>query len=233
MASVRKLRDDGGSHAERGLALQKQGDFANAITEYEAAVAANPELASAHVNLIALYGHEQNWAKAEAHYQAVLRAGTALAEAHYNYGVCLAAQGQHAAAADLFRKALDANPNYASAWSALARLAEMSGRLDEAETDYRKAAEQSPADPQIRFNIARMLIAKKQYKDAIAELEPVASVDHPDRPRILFALSTAYVLTGDVATGRQYAVEARDLARSRGQGDLAAAIERDLEKLPQ
>ena len=61
----------------------------------------------------------------------------------------------------------------------------------------------------------------------------MASVDHPDRARFLFGLSTAYVLAGDIAVGRQYAVEARDLARSRGQADLAAAIDRDLEKLPQ
>jgi len=233
MTRVRALREDGGTHAERGLALQKQGDFANAITEYEAAVAANPELASAHVNLIALYGQQKNWEKAEAHYQAVLRTGTALAEAYYNFAVCLASQGQYQAASELFRKALAANPQYAIAWSGLARLAETEGRVDEAEADYRKAAEQSPADPLIRFNIARMLIARKQYREAIAQLEPVASVDHPDRARFLFGLSTAHVLAGDIAVGRQYAVEARDLAKSRGQADLAAAIDRDLEKLPQ
>ena len=58
-------------------------------------------------------------------------------------------------------------------------------------------------------------------------------MDHPDRARFLFGLSTAHVLSGDVAAGRQYAVEARDLARSRGQTEFAAAIERELEKLPQ
>jgi tetratricopeptide (TPR) repeat protein len=233
MDKVHSLREDAASYAERGLALQRQGDSANAIAAYEAAVADNPELASPHVNLIVLYGQQQNWQKAEAHYQAVLRAGTALAEAHYNFAVCLAAQGQHQAAADMFRKALAANPQYANAWSGLARLAEIEGQVDEAEADYREAAEQSPADPLIRFNIARMLIARKQYRDAIAQLEPVASVDHPDRARFLFGLSTAHVLAGEVAVGRQYAVEARDLARSRGQTDLATAIDRDLQKLPQ
>ena len=56
--------------------------------------------------------------------------------------------------------------------------------------------------------------------------------DDPDQARFLFALGTAHVLAGDLAAGRKYATEARDLARSRGQTDLAAAIERDLAKLP-
>ena len=77
-----------------------------------------------------------------------------------------------------------------------------------------------------------MLIARQQYREAIAQLEPVANADHPDRARVLFALSTAHVLAGDLAVGRQFAVEARDVAKSRGQTELAAAIERDLEKLP-
>jgi predicted Zn-dependent protease len=85
----------------------------------------------------------------------------------------------------------------------------------------------------IRFNIARMLIATQRYREAIAELQPAIAVDHPDRASFLFGLSTAHVLAGDVAEGRRYGVEALDLAKSRGQTDLAAAIQRNLEKLPQ
>ncbi len=233
MTRVRALRDDPAARAERGLALQKQGDIPGAIAEYEAAVAANPALGSAHVNLIALYAQQRDWAQAEAHYEAALGTGTGLAEAHYNFGTCLAMEGRREAAADAFRKALAVNPQYAGAWSGLGQLAEMDGRISDAEASYRKAAEQAPADPAIRFNIGRMLIARRRYRDAIAELQPAVTVDHPDRARFLFGLSTAHVLAGDVAEGRRYALEARDLARSRGQSVLAAAIERDLEKLPQ
>jgi superkiller protein 3 len=233
MARVRALRDDAGSRADRGLALQRQGDVPGAIVEYEAAIAANPGLGSAHVNLIALYARQRDWASASAHYEAALKTGTALAEAHYNFGACLMMQGKKDEAADAYRKALAVNPQYASAWSGLGQLAEIDGRLADAESSYRKAAEQAPADPLIRFNIARMLIATQRYREAIAELQPAIAVDHPDRPRFLFGLSTAYVLAGDIAEGRRYGVQALDLAKSRGQADLAAAIQRNLEKLPQ
>jgi len=233
MTRVRALRDDATSHAERGLALQRQGDVPGAIVEYEAAVATSPGLGSAHVNLIALYAQQRDWANASAHYEAALKTGTALAEAHYNFGACLAMQGKRDAAAEAYRKALSLNPQYSGAWSGLGQLAEMDGRLAEAEASYRKASEQAPADPSIRFNIARMLIATQRYREAIVELQPAIAVDHPDRARFLFGLSTAHVLAGDVAEGRRYGVEALDLAKSRGQTDLAAAIQRNLEKLPQ
>ena len=201
VARMRALRDDATPHVKRGLSLQKQGDVAGAIAEYEAAIAADSQLVSAHVNLIALYGRQQKWEQAEAHYRA-LEFGPVPAEAHYNFGICLAAQRKGAEAADMFRRALAVNPHHAGAESALGQLAEVEGRVDEAEASYRKAAAAAPGDPVIRFNIGRMLIARHQYRDAIAELDPLKSADHPDRPRFLFGLGTAYVLSGDVATGR-------------------------------
>lgn len=232
LAGVRALRDDAGTHVERGLSLQKQSDFAGAIAEYEAALAIDPRSVPAHINIIALYGRTQDWEKAESYYRALEGFGPVPAEAHYNFGICLAAQRKGAEAADMFRKALAVNPHHAGALSALGQLAEVEGRVDEAEASYRKALAASPGDPTIRFNIGRMLIARRQYQDAIAELDPLKSADHPDRPRFLFGLGTAYVLSGDVATGRKYSVEARDLARERGQRELAEAIERELERLP-
>jgi tetratricopeptide (TPR) repeat protein len=232
LARVRAMQDDAPSMVERGQKLQRQGDVIGAIREYEAALARSPALVAAHVNLIALYGQRQEWARAESHYQAVLREGPAPAEAHVNYGSCLAAQGNVDAARDAFRKALAVNPHSASAWRALGQLAEAAGQIDDAEAAYRKAAADAPADPAIRLNIGRMLIARQRYSDAITELQPLAGADFKDRPRLVFALATAFVLNGDVASGRRYAVEARDLARASGQDDLAAAIERDLEKLP-
>ena len=95
------------------------------------------------------------------------------AEAHYNFGVCLAAQGKSADAADAFRMAIAVNPEHAGALSSLGQLAELEGRVEEAEASYRSAAAAAPNDPQIRFNVGRMLIARGQFTDAIAELDPL------------------------------------------------------------
>jgi tetratricopeptide (TPR) repeat protein len=234
MARMRALRDDASAHAERGLQREREGDLPGAIQAYEAAVAVDPATIAPRVNLIALYGRQQDWPKAAAHYDSLTASGvTVPAEAHFNQGVCLAAQGRMDEADQLFRLAVSLNPQYASAWSNLGQIAEMRGRIEEAETDYRQAVEQAPADAGPRFSLARMLIARRKYAEAITTLQPVVGQDLPDRAQYLFALATAHVLAGNVATGRSYAVEARDLARARGRYELAESIDRELARLGQ
>jgi tetratricopeptide (TPR) repeat protein len=232
MTAVRALRDDAAARADRARALERRGDLARAIAEYEAALAADPGYAPAHVNLIALYGRQQEWTKAEAHHKEAVRLGASLAEAHNNWGICLVAQGQLEPAADAFRKAVDVNPHHAAAWNSLGGIALMRGRLDEAEDHLRRAVQEGPSDVRGRFDLARVLIARKRFPEAIEEFRRLAADDHPDRARFLFGLATAEVLSGDVTTGRKHATDALALARARGDADLAAAIERDLAKLP-
>jgi tetratricopeptide (TPR) repeat protein len=232
MARVRALRDDAAARSDRAFALQARGETARAIEEYEGAVASDPKWARARVNLIAIYCRDRQWAKAEEHFKAMSDLGLRVAEGYYNFAVCLAAQGETARAASEFHTAVEINPQYPQAWMALGQLVERDGRLDEAEASYRKAAEQAPDDPTAQFNLARMLLARHESQQAIAVLERIASRDDPNRARVLFALATAHVQAGDLAAARRFAVEARDVARSSGQVDLAAAIERDLAKLP-
>jgi tetratricopeptide (TPR) repeat protein len=231
LAGVRALRDDAAPHVTRGLALQKAGDDRGAIAEYEAALAANPETSAAHVNLIALYGKAQDWPRAADHYAALEKGGAVPVEAQFNYAQCLAAQRRTAEAAELLRKVIAVNPQHAGALSSLGQLAEMEGRVQEAASLYGQAAAAAPQDPVIRFNVGRMLIAERRIDDATAEPAPLRTATHPERPKFLFALATANVLAGRVADGRQLAVEARDLARARGQGALADAIDRELAKI--
>jgi tetratricopeptide (TPR) repeat protein len=233
MARVRALRDDAIAHVQRALQLERQGDVPGAVREYEAAVALNPADVAARANLVALHGRQQDWPRAKTQYDAIVASGAAVpAEAHYNYGVCLAAQNKLDEAEALFRKAVDANPQYANAWSSLGQLAEMHGNAVDAEAHYRRALEQAPGTPAIRFNVARMLLGQRRFADAIAELSPIVGQDVPERPRYLFGLGTAYVLSGDLVNGRKYCEQARDLAREKGQKELADAIERELAKLP-
>ena len=232
VARVRGLRDDATARSDRAFAYQRQGDNARAIEEYESAVAVDPSSVRARTNLIALYGGQRQWDKAEQHFRALVDLGLRVAEAHYNFAVCLASQNDAAGAADQFETALEINPQYARAWVGLGQLAEKEGRLEEAENAYRKATEQAPDDAATLFNLARMMLARRDGRQAIAVLERIATRDDPNRARFLFALATAHVQAGDLAAARRYATEARDLAQARGQADLAAAIERDLAKLP-
>ena len=233
LARVSALRDDPGAHMRRGLALERQGDVAGAIREHEAALAANPALSQAHVNLISLYGQQGAWEQAETHYREAVRLGFAVPDAHYNYGVLLLLRRREEEAATTFRLALAANPEHAGAWNNLGQVAEHAGRWQEALEAYRHAVERAPDDPTMRFNMARMLIATKQYTEAIPHLQKLSAVKGPLQPRYMFGLATAWVHAGDLAKGRQYASEARALAAAQGQRDLVASIDRQLANLPQ
>ena len=231
LAEVRTLRDDGQARLARGLALERDGDIPGAVREHEAAVAANPDLAQAHVNLIGLYGRQQQWARAEAAYREAMRLRYPGAEAHYNFGVALLLQGRSAEAAAAFEQAIAANPLHAGAWNNLARVAEQAGRLDQALERYGRAVDAAPGDPLMRFNLGRMLVANGRPRDAIPQFERLAQGEKPDA-RFVYGLATAWVHAGDVGKGREIAQHARELATAQGLTDLVAAIDRDVARLP-
>src|SRR5207245_8019567 len=89
---------------QRGLKLAEAGDLAGTIAAHEAALARDPSIARAHVNLISLYGRTQDWERAEQHYRAVVALGFNLDEAHYDYGVLLGLQERWGPAADAYRQ---------------------------------------------------------------------------------------------------------------------------------
>jgi Tfp pilus assembly protein PilF len=217
----------------RALALQRQGDIVGAISEHEAALAGDPTLSQAHVNLVSLYGAQGAWRQAEAHYREAVRLGVAVPDAHYNYGVLLLLQHRDEEAAAAFKLTIAANPDHAGAWNNLGQVAERGGRWPDALEAYRRAVERMPADDTMRFNMARMLIATERYTEAIPQLEKLATADSPLRPRYVFGLATAWVHAGYLAKGREYAREARALAAAQNQLELVASIDRQLARLPE
>ena len=118
---------------------RSRGRSAGAIREHEAAIAADPELAQAHVNLIALYGRQQQWARADAAYREALRLGYGGADAHHNYGVALLLQGRRRGRGGRVRAGGGRKPAARRRRGTTSDgLSERAGRLDEALARYRR-----------------------------------------------------------------------------------------------
>jgi tetratricopeptide (TPR) repeat protein len=230
-ASVATLRDDPRATLQRGIRLADLGDLEGAIAAHEAALAADPSLAQAHLNLISLYGRARNRAKAEEHYRAAVERGVELGDAHVDYGVLLAEQEKWDAAADAFRKALAINPLDARAHNNLGEALERQRQLDAALEAYGEAVRHQPTFRLARFNRGRMLIALGRNAEAVAELEKIVEPREAEAPRYLFALATAHVRAGRKDTGLKWATEAQRLALEHGQTELASAIARELARL--
>jgi tetratricopeptide (TPR) repeat protein len=231
LAAVAALRDDAQAKVRRSVKLAENGDLEGAIAANEAALVQEPALAEAHANLISLYGRTRNWAKAEEHYRAVVALGVNLSTAHYDYGVLLDLQEKWDLAADAYRQAIAVNPHHAQAYNNLGQELERQRRMDAAADAYRHASDSQPTFRLARFNLGRMLIALGQNAEAIAELGNLTEPRDAEAPRYLFALATAHVRAGHRDEGIKWATDARRLALEHGQGELAAAIARELASL--
>jgi tetratricopeptide (TPR) repeat protein len=231
LATVTSLRDDAETNLQRGIKLADAGDLPGAIAAHEAALALDPSIAQAHANLIGLYGRTRDWQKAEVHYRRVVALGSNLADAHYDYGVLLGLQERWEDAADAYRKAIAVNPRHAGAHNNLGQVLERQQKVDAAAAEYRQAVDAQPTFRLARFNLGRMLIGLSRPDDAIVELEKLTEPRDADAPRYLFALATAHVRAGHREEGIKWATDAKQLAATHGQAELAAAIDRELARL--
>jgi tetratricopeptide (TPR) repeat protein len=228
---VKALVETGRTHLAEGVYLAAQNRIAEAIEEHKRALALDPALEQAEVNLISLYGELGDWSNAEAHYRAALALNPNLVDVHYDYGVLLVKQGKTREAAEAFRRALEIDPYFAPAHNNLGQMLEVEGRLDEAADQYRRAIENEPTFRTARFNLGRMLVALNRSRDAIEQFQKLLMPEDEETPKYMFALAAAYVRAGDVASGVRYAEQAKERATALGQRELAATIERDLRQL--
>jgi Tfp pilus assembly protein PilF len=140
-----------------GAMLQAEGQFEEAIAQYEPALRIRPDDPTAH-NAIggALFstGHPQ---EAVRHFQAALQARPEYFAAHYNLGIALAEQGDFAAAADQLRAAVDLNPQDADAHANLgSALAEL-GRKSDAKAQFEQALRINSTHSMARENLEQLL----------------------------------------------------------------------------
>ena len=119
LGRLHKLAPDGPrAHQLLGRSFRLQQRLAEAAAEYELALAADPTLLEALLELAEIRREESNCTEAAALYR---RAEDVKAtyDGSYGLGVCLAAQGDHRGAIERFRTALRRDPESAVAWFGL------------------------------------------------------------------------------------------------------------------
>jgi tetratricopeptide (TPR) repeat protein len=231
MTALVDLKTGAAARLEKGIQLAEAGQLQAAADEHEAALATDPKLLPAHVNLIRIYGLLGRPEKAEEHYRAAEALDPNLAEAHYDYGVLLVGQGKDGEAADAFRRALELKPDYAEAHNNLAYLLMTSGKLDEAAQHYRAAIESKPDLRDAHFNLGRILVNQGKVEEAIDQFRQTLTPEDEETPRCTYALGAAYARVGNRAEALKYMQQAREKAAARGQTELLSSIDKDLTRL--
>ena len=122
---------DGREWLDRAIELEKEGGDA-ALLAYRHAIAADPALLDAHLNLGCLLHESGQLAKAERAYRAGLQACGDDASLHYNLGLLMEDMGRKPEAVQAYQAALDAEPEFADCHYNLALVCEQLGRMKDA-----------------------------------------------------------------------------------------------------
>jgi len=230
MDAVNSLKTGGYHHFQKGWVLETSGHIHQAMVEYERALELDPSIVQAHINLTSLYATRNQFEKAEEHFRESIRINPNLAESHYNHGVMLAVQDKLQEAEQAFRTALRINPLYADAYNNLGTVLERTGRTSEAISQYRQAVENKPNHRLAHFSLARLLRQNGRYDEAIEHLLKTVGVADEKTPIFMFTLADTYAKSGDFNNAVQYARQAKEMAASRGQTELARQIETALQQ---
>jgi tetratricopeptide (TPR) repeat protein len=229
--AVRALNRGSDRLLRQAALAESQGQLAVAVDLQHKALALEPNLVQAQINLISLYARLGDAANAEKHYRAAVALAPNSDEAHYNFGVFCYRSNRRAEAESAFSRAVEINPGHADAQNNLGVLLEQRGKLNEAADRFHKAIEVRPDFRLARFHLGRILANQGRYAEAIAQFESAAAVDDEATPTYLYALGAALARSGNSVRAAAVFAEARQKAAARGQGALASSIERDLAKL--
>jgi tetratricopeptide (TPR) repeat protein len=139
-----------------GLDLTKVGRAAEAVVQFEQALARNPVSYEVHTNLGLALFHLGRIPEAISHYAAAARLNPGSATIQSNLGYALVVAGRPAEALVHFEQALQIDPDYPGAHNnagyALAQL----GRYAEARSQFEAALRLTPDDAEARSNLARL-----------------------------------------------------------------------------
>jgi len=118
-------------------------------------------------------------------------------------GLVYTAQKNYTAALMAFQQGLKLSPNSTRIRNDMGNLYVAQGNLDQAEKEFREVVSLNPADYDGNYNLALVLLAKKQPAEAIPYLLRI----HPQTVAVQFSLTRAYLDAGRTTEGLKTATE--------------------------
>jgi TolB-like protein/DNA-binding winged helix-turn-helix (wHTH) protein len=182
-------------------------DFHKSVAYYEQAIAEAPNYAPAYAGLAdayALLGSSPNDAlppneampKAKAAAQKALQLDDGLAEAHASLAyVSMVYDWDWSTAEKEFHRAIDLNPNYATAHEWYAELLAAKGRQSEALEEMKRARDADPLLVLMHTAVAETLYYSRHYDEVIAQCRQTLELD-PHYALAHFHLGRAYLAKG-------------------------------------
>jgi tetratricopeptide (TPR) repeat protein len=221
-----------------GLALSALGQVDAAIARYRAALELAPDHAPAHYWLGRAFETQGQTAAAILQYELALSNKADYAEAYLGLGALLLAQGRFEESSRAFLEAVRLVPGAADARGKLGMALGAASRHKEAIFHYREALRLKPDQADVLNNLAWILATHPQAEfrdgvEAVRLAERACALTGQKQPVLLGTLGAAYAEAGQFGKAIEAARQARDLAESLGQKELAARNEELLQRYGQ
>ena len=140
---------------------------------------------------------------AKSRIQEELQQNPSRAEGYALLGLVYTAEKNYTEALSAFHRGLELNPKSTGIRIDMGNLYVAQGNLDQAEKEFREVVRLNPADYDGNYNLALVLLAKKQPVAAIASLLRI----HPQTTASQFTLTRAYLDAGKTVEGLKVAGE--------------------------
>ena len=235
-----------GDPSRRGIELVAVGRYAEACGAFRSAIAAEPKVASHHVNLAFALQESGDTATAISHLKQAAALDAASFDAHYMLGAALEQADQLVGAAAALGRAVELQPGMEQAHADLVRVLARDGRNDEARAVAEAALERFPGSANLHVARGNLHMAASETEEALASFGRALTVLPGDinvRLNRALALHAAKrfdealseydrVLETDPKSGKAYAGRGRALREQGRFHDAIAAYRRALELDP-
>jgi tetratricopeptide (TPR) repeat protein len=173
--------DNAEEHRKKGVALNREARYEEAVKEFRLALSLVPTLPRARLGLGAALQGQGDLDGAVTEYLAELRTRPDDADAHNNLGTVLQQKGSLEGAIAEYRLALGANPDDALTHFNLGTALAASGKPDEAISEYRTAIRLRSDFLEAYFNLGAALKSKGETAEARESFETFARLasDNP------------------------------------------------------
>lgn len=231
MTAVDNLNRGPQQYLRASIEAQKAGRIPEAIEYNLQALALEPSLHQAHINLMVLYAFVGEPDSAKKHYQEALALNPSNVSLHYNYGRIAYDEGNYSQAMAAFERALDISPDDALTNNDMGQTNEQLGRLDAAIRNYSRAVANRPDFALAHFNLGRTMMQKGRLPDAIQEFQLALREETFQTPVFLATLASAYLRVGRTSEAIEAFQAARQLAQRYGQDALVQETTNHINRL--
>src|SRR5712664_938806 len=177
--AIRSKPDYEPAYANLGILLDDLRDHDGAIAQYKKALTLKPDDINARYNLGIAYGGKGDYISAIREYREVKRRDPNRLDARQNLSAALMKDDPAAAITEL-RELAALAPDFPICHQCLGSALQTTGRLQEAEKEYRIAVELDPAVPDPHNGIGNIQEALKNYDEALREYRRAEELDSND-----------------------------------------------------